>query len=185
MNKVEVPLTIAHRLLAGAPLLLLAAQRGELTELTTLPWAAPLSTVPPQLGFSFYPSHFIVPVLEVVEEFTLNVVCEDILKQALECAKAPGEEFDKLRLTALRLVDAASVESPLVEQCVAHLECGLTNRRQVGDHLHYEAQVLAACADDDVFGEHWLHVEHERRPLTHLGKGVYGWLQPLEDETES
>lgn len=179
--KQEVPLNIAHRLLAGGPMVLLTLTAGELVEVTTVPWVVPLSLDPLLVGVMIYPRHFVHDLIQKSEEFALNVICEDILKQARYCGTVSGEEVDKWKQTGLTPVDARVVEAPLIEECIGHLECGLVDRRSHGDHTLFVGQVLAASAEDDLFDVAWKVAERERRPVFHLGKNFYAvWEERQE-----
>jgi flavin reductase (DIM6/NTAB) family NADH-FMN oxidoreductase RutF len=183
--KQEVPLSVAHRLLAGSPVVLLTVNAGELSEVTTVPWTVPLSLDPLQVGVLVYPRHFAHELIDDAEEFALNVICFDILKQARFCGTVSGREVDKWKQTGLTPAEAREVEAPLIEECIAHLECGLVDRRTHGDHTLFVGQVLAASAEDDLFDVAWKVTERERRPVFHLGKNHYAvWEERLEQAEE-
>lgn len=183
--KKEVPLNVAHRLLAGGPVVLLTLTSGELVEVTTVPWVVPLSTDPPQVGVIVYPRHFVHDLIDEEEEFALNIICLDILKQARYCGQVSGREVDKFQQTGLTPAEAREIKAPLIEECVGHLECGLVDRRTQGDHTLFVGQVLAASAEDELFDVAWKVAERERRPVFHLGKSFYAaWEDRFEPPSE-
>lgn len=179
--KQEVPLNIAHRLIAGGPVVLATVKSGELVDVTTVAWTVPLSLNPLLVGVAVFPYHFAHALIDEAEEFALNVICEDILKQARYCGTVSGREVDKFKQTGLTPIDAKEIEAPLIEECIGHLECGLVDRRTFGDHTLFVGQVLAASAESDLFDIAWQIKERERRPVVHLGKTYYAlWEERFE-----
>lgn len=171
--KEEVPLNVAHRLLAGGPLVLLTFSLGQLMEIVPVPWCFPLSLNPPLLGVCAFPYHFSHELLNQSEAFAVNVVPRDWLKQARFCGTVPGRDLDKWRQTGFTPADAKEVDAPLVEECVGHLECGITGQHRIGDHTLFVAQVLAASAEKELFDTAWQVKERDLRPAIHLGKDLY------------
>ncbi len=179
--KQEVPLNVAHRLLAGGPVVLLTAAVGDLVDITTVAWTCPLSLNPPLVGVSIFPYHFAHELMEQVEEFALNVICADILKQARYCGTVSGREVDKFKQTGLTPIEAKEIDAPLIEECIGHLECGLVGRHTFGDHTLFVGQVLAASAEGELFDAAWQVKERELRPVVHLGKNYYAlWQERFE-----
>jgi len=184
--KQDVPLNIAHRLLAGGPVVLVTVTAGELVEVTTVAWTAPLSLNPLLVGVGVFPYHFAHDLIDDAEEFVINVVPEDILKQARYCGSVSGREVDKLKQTGLTPATAQEVRAPLLEECIGHLECGLVDRHKFGDHTLFVGQVLAASAESDLFDVAWKVTERELRPAVHLGKNYYTvWEERFEPPPES
>lgn len=175
--KQDVPLNVAHRLIAGGPLVLVTVAARGTVDVTTVAWTVPLSLDPLQVGVCVFPYHFAHELIDEAEEFAINVIREDILKQAVFCGTVSGREVDKFKQTGLTPVDAKEVEAPLIEECIGHLECGLVNRHTIGDHTLFVGQVLAASADSELFDLAWQVKEKDRRPVIHLGKHYYAWWE--------
>lgn len=181
MAKAEVPLNIAHRLLAGNPLVLLSVSLGELVDITTVPWCSPLSLTPPQVGVSVFTYHFAHDLLTRVEEFAINVVPRDWLRQARFCGTVSGREVDKFKQTGFTMEEAKEVAAPLVAEGIGHLECGVVGQHSLGDHTLFVAQVLAASAEKDLFDTAWQVKERDLRPVMHLGKDYFAvWEDRFE-----
>lgn len=183
--KQEVPLNIAHRLIAGNPVVLVTVVGNDGPDVSTVPWTVPLSLDPPQVGIAVFPYHFLHDQINQAEECAINVICEDILKQAVYCGTVPGREVDKFKQTGLTPEEPKEIEAPLIKECIGHLECGLVNRFTIGDHTLFVGQVIAASAESDLFDFAWKVTERELRPVVHLGKNNYGlWESRFELETK-
>jgi flavin reductase (DIM6/NTAB) family NADH-FMN oxidoreductase RutF len=181
LAKEDVPLNIAHRLLAGNPLVLLTFSLGELVDISTVPWCSPLSLTPPQVGVSVFAYHFTHDLLSRVETFAINVVPRDWLRQARFCGTVSGREVDKFKQTGFTPDEAREVEAPLIVECIGHLECGVVGQHTLGDHTLFVAQVLAASAEKDLFDSAWQIKERDLRPVVHLGKDYFGvWEDRFE-----
>jgi len=89
-----------------------------------------------------------------------------------------GAEVDKLDLTKLPTFKALRVEAPLIEGCVAWIECGVEDALRTGDHMLFVGLVLAASADAEAFDETWLLEDDDEKPLHYLGVNFYGLLGP-------
>jgi flavin reductase (DIM6/NTAB) family NADH-FMN oxidoreductase RutF len=86
--------------------------------------------------------------------------------------------------TGLHPTSARQVEAPWIEECLAHLECGVVDVVPVGDHELFVAQVLVAWADDEAFVEGWLPEQERGRLLHHLGGPRYGVLSTVVDASK-
>lgn len=179
--KQPVPLGRVHRLLAPGPVLLVTATLRGRADVTTAAWTLPLSGEPPLVGVAFSPRTLIHDFIRRSEEFTLNVPHADLLGPVQYCGTVSGTDADKWAATGLHATTARQVEAPWVEECVAHLECGLVDRITVGDHDLFVGQVLSAWADDAVFVERWLPEVAAARLLHHLGGTRYGVLTQVLD----
>jgi flavin reductase (DIM6/NTAB) family NADH-FMN oxidoreductase RutF len=83
---------------------------------------------------------------------------------------------DKLDVTKLPTISARKIDAPLLEGCVAYIECGVEDAIRLGDHTLFVGRVAAVSADDEAFNETWLLTEPEARPLHYLGGNSYATL---------
>ncbi|MDA8219566.1 MAG: flavin reductase family protein [Dehalococcoidales bacterium] len=179
--KQEVPVNVAHRLIAGCPVVLITVEGSEGIDITTVPWVVPVSMNPLQVGVVLFPHHFAHDLINDAEQFAINVIPEDILKQARFCGTVSGREVDKFKRAGLTPADANEITAPLIEEAIGHLECGLVDRHTFGDHTFFVGQVLAASAESDLFDVAWQVKERELRPVFHLGKDYYAvWEERFE-----
>lgn len=182
MAKVEVPLERAHRILSPGPVVLVTASRKGRSDITPIGWASPVSTRPPLVAIAVFEANFIHELIKASGEFVLNVPSVDLVKQVQYCGSVSGRDVDKFQATGLHQAEPRAVEAPLVEECLAHLECALVDVMTPGDHGIFVGEVVAAKAEEEAFKDFWLlREEKELKPLHHIGGTRYGILGELID----
>jgi flavin reductase (DIM6/NTAB) family NADH-FMN oxidoreductase RutF len=139
----------------------------------TAAWQTPISKDPPLVGVSIAPKRYTHELIEASGDFVLNVPTAAILEQTHGCGKISGREEDKFEKFELSAVPARKVASPLIGECIAHLECRLYERLTIGDHTLFVGEIVAASVEEELFDE-FLQVEKEgAKTLQHLGSNVY------------
>jgi flavin reductase (DIM6/NTAB) family NADH-FMN oxidoreductase RutF len=138
----------------------------------TVAWQTPLSVRPPLLGVSIATTHLSHELIEASGEFAVNVPGVELLSQVHLCGSITGRKQDKFQKTGLTPVPAQKIKAPLIEECLAHLECQVVARYPVGDHTLFVGQVVAATVREGLFSGYW-----EDRPqaitIHHLGGNRY------------
>jgi flavin reductase (DIM6/NTAB) family NADH-FMN oxidoreductase RutF len=171
--KKPIPTQWIHRILGPGPVVLVtAAFRGH-ADVTTLAWTMPLSGDPPLVAIAVEPVRHLHELIARSDEFTINVPHAGLLRQVQHCGMVSGDDHDKFAETGLHAVSARQVEAPWIDECVAHLECGVLARSEQGDHTLFVAEVLAAWADEEAFQEQWLLEQEVGQLLHHLGGRLY------------
>lgn len=182
--KQQVAASRIHRLLAPGPVVLVTATLRGRSDLTAAAWVTPLSGDPPLVGVALSERTFIHELIRRSEEFTLNVPPAHLAREVHYCGTVSGADADKWQATALHATSARQVGAPWVEECLAHLECGVVELVPVGDHTLFVGQVLTAWAEDWAFSDGWLLDKEEARLLHHLGGPRYGVLSAVVDATK-
>ena len=177
-----VPLNKAYRLLNHGPTVLVSAAHDGQRNIMAAAWAMPLDFEPPKIAVVLDKSTWTRHLLEASGTFVLNVPCAaqaDIVQtvgstSGLEISRAPGQ--DKFQAYALQTFSGEQVAAPMLEGCVAWLECRLLP--EPGNHQQYDlflAEVIAAQADDRVFSDGRWHFEGQDalRTLHHVAGGHF------------
>jgi flavin reductase (DIM6/NTAB) family NADH-FMN oxidoreductase RutF len=167
----EVPLGLAHRLLAPRPVCLLTTRYKGQVNAMTLAWTCPISREPPLLALAIHPARYTHDLLTRSEECVLNIPARPQAELALKLGGLSGADEDKVKACSLALAAGQRVQTPRIEGCLAYLECGLVECSAPGDHTLFIVQVVGAWAEEEAFGEVWLLPEgvEELAPLVHLG----------------
>jgi flavin reductase (DIM6/NTAB) family NADH-FMN oxidoreductase RutF len=176
--KVEIPLTKAHRLLAGRPTCLLTTQYRGRVNVMTIAWVCPISLEPPLVMMAIHPSRYTHDLLTRSEEAVLNIPGRPLAEQVMQCGTESGGNVDKIEVTGLTLDAGRRVEVPWVAECLAHIECAVVEVFVPGDHTLFIAQIVGAWAEEEAFNEIWLQPEdnEELLPLYHLGGTMFGLM---------
>ncbi|MFW6075397.1 MAG: flavin reductase family protein [Chloroflexota bacterium] len=164
------------RLLQPGPLALVTTLYRSVPNAMTAAWIMPLSMDPARVGVAIRPDRLTHEFVTRSEFFTLNVPNLDLLSAVHRCGVESGRDGDKFERAGLQPADGDVTDVPLIEQCVAHIECGLGGRFEFGDHDLFIGEVLGVQALDEAFDEVWKVDVDAGKIIHHLGGSSYAGL---------
>ncbi|MEH3085958.1 MAG: flavin reductase family protein [Xylophilus ampelinus] len=176
--RIPVPLPLAYRLLNHGPTVLVSARHAGRSNAMAAAWAMPLDFEPPKFAVVLDKSTFTRGLVEAAGSFALNVPCRAQAGLVVRLGTDSGNSLpDKLSALDAPTFPATKIEAPLLEGCIAWLECRLLpepHHQQRYDLFLGEA--VAAWADDRVFsGGRW-HFDaapDALRTLHHVAGGQF------------
>ncbi|WP_035604795.1 flavin reductase family protein [Hylemonella gracilis] len=162
--RAAVELAKSYRLLNHGPTVLVSAAHGGQRNIMAAAWNMALDFAPPKVSLVLDKSTYTRELVEASGHFCLNVPCRAQAGAVLALGQLSGRELrgnadggDKFTRFGLDTVAASSCEAPLLEGCVAWLECRLIpepRNQQLYDL--FIGEVVAAWADTRVFADgHW------------------------------
>jgi len=165
MKKPDVQISKAYRLVYPQLVTLVSCMDPESgrPNIITVAWVTPLSINSPMVGISIAPKRHSHDLISKSKEFVVNMPTLEILEKVVGCGRASGRSVDKFSKFGLTPTPARVVKTPIVEECVAHLECRLVNRVTVGDHTLFIGEVVAAYADEKAFDGQLIDIAHVRQ----------------------
>jgi flavin reductase (DIM6/NTAB) family NADH-FMN oxidoreductase RutF len=166
----------ARRLLAGAPVVLVTTRWHGVANVMPAAWNMPLSHDPPLVGIAVHPSRHTYDMLRFSEEFALNVPGRRLMNHVQYLGMVSGRDVQKIELAKLPTFKAQRVGAPLLEGCLAYIECSVLEVLPLGDHHLFVGKVLAAQAEGEAFEEGWLLEDDDYKPLHYLGGELYAIL---------
>ncbi len=140
----------------------------------TLAWSMPISMKPAVVGISVAPSRYSHGLIAETREFAINIPTRDIVKQTLYCGRVSGRNVDKFKQSKLTPIPARKIKPPLIKECIAHLECRVTQQLTIGDHTLFIGEVVAASADKGIFNESFDMEKAD--PIYHAGGDAFMFL---------
>lgn len=170
----SVDLKKAYRLLNHGPVTLVSSAYGESKNVMAASWAMPLDFDPPKVAVVIDKATWTRELVESSGEFALNIPARQIASAVLAVGNASGREGDKFSACGLRTFTAQKIAAPLIEGCVAWLECRVlpeSNNQQI--HDLFLAEVIAAYADPRVFDGHWHFADDALRTLHYVAGGAF------------
>jgi len=172
MSERDVPLDEFSRLLhpLNATLVTCQGKDGKANALA-IAWIVPVSVNPPMLVFAVRKERHSYKLIEQTREFVVNIAGFDMARQVLYCGRKSGKEVNKFKETGLTAGKAKKVSVPIINECVAHLECRVEDIIPTGDHVLIVGRVLAAHARSEAFKG--LYDLKRFKPLLHLGDDVF------------
>ncbi len=177
-EKVDVSLSSAYRLLHPMHTVLVSCvgKTGK-PNIITLAWSMPTSMSPPLVAVSIGLRKHSHALIEESGEFVVNIPTIDILKETLFCGRVSGKAHDKFKEAGLTPFPARKVKSPIIKECVAHLECKLHDKFVTGDHTVFVGEVVEAYANKEALAGDKYNLE-KAKMVFHLGGDEFATLQP-------
>ena len=174
-RKFKVNLSTAYKLLHLMHTVLVSCvgKRGR-PNIITLAWAMPTSINPPLVAVSIAPRRHSYLLIEKTKEFVVNIPTMDILNETLFCGRKSGKYYDKFKETGLTASRSRKVKTPIIKECVAHLECKLHSQLTTGDHTIFVGEIIEAYADKEAFTDKY-NLKNARM-IFHLGGNEFATL---------
>jgi len=137
----------------------------------TVAWIIPTSIKPPLLAVSIGKTRYSHKLLAEKEEFIANIPTKELLNEVAYCGSTSGRDVNKFEKARLTLKPAKKVKPPIIEECVAHIECKVVDRLPTGDHTIFIGEVLTAYAEEELFTDMWQVAR--AKLLQHVGGDTY------------
>lgn len=173
--RVPVELSQASRLLNHGPTVLVASAHEGRRDVMAAAWNMPLDFSPPKVAVVIDKSTYTRALIEASGEFVLAVPCAAQVDLLSGVGHHSGRDMDKFAHYGITTAPASRVQAPLVEGCLAWLECRIypePHNQQTYDL--FLAEVIAAWAEDWAFKDgHWQDLAPGQRTLHHLGGGNF------------
>ena len=172
--KEKTTVTSFHRLLHpyNTALITCCDAEGQ-PNIITIAWLIPVSVNPPLVAMSIGPARYSYGLIQALGEFVINVAPYEIAQQVLFCGRHSGREVDKFAETKLTPGEAQQVQPPIIEECIAHIECRVMQDIQAGDHNIVVAEVLAAYTYPGVLENNSIYNLDQVHLLLHLGSNNF------------
>lgn len=170
-----VDLSRAYVLLNHGPTVLVSSAHGAHRNVMAAAWNMPLDFSPPKVAVVIDKSTYTRELVEASGEFVLNVPCVAIAAQTTLVGNRSGRDGDKFAASGLQASAASRVSAPLVEGCIAWLECKVLPEPDMARKYDlFLGEVVAAWADARVFsGNRWHFDDPSLRTLHHVAGGHY------------
>jgi len=108
-----------------------------------LGWKMNTSSHPPMMAISVAPARFTHHLIANSGEFVVAWPGEELARATMLCGTRSGRDIDKFTEAGLTPVAGKHVRVPLVDECIANLECRLVGQMTTGDHTIFAGEVLA------------------------------------------
>lgn len=175
MRAAVEPLKRAWKLLNHGPTTLVSAAHGGKRNVMAAAWVMPIDFEPPKVAAVIAGDTYTRELIEASGEFVLNVPPRSMADVTYAVGSETGRDVDKFTKHGLAVAPAAKVLAPLVEGCVAWLECRVLPHPDLArDYDLFLAEVVAAWADDQAFRDgEWRFARDDLRTLHHVTKGAF------------
>lgn len=123
------------------------------SNIITVAWAGTVCTNPPMVSISVRPSRYSYQILEETGEFVINLTNESLVKACDYCGVVSGREVDKFAKTGLTPIPMEHVHAMGIEESPVNMECKITEKRELGSHTMFIAEVVGVTVDDQYMDE--------------------------------
>ncbi|RJS77642.1 flavin reductase family protein [Methanophagales archaeon] len=108
----------------------------------------PVSREPPLIACAIGRGAYSCTLIESTKEFIVNVPPKELKPKIYYCGFHSGYQVDKFKETGLAPQPARKVKAPIIDDCVAHMECKVRQEVETGDKNLFIGEVIEAYADE-------------------------------------
>ena len=127
----------------------------------TVAWAGTVCTNPPMVSISVRPERFSYDMLEETKEFVINLTTEALVKACDYCGVTSGRDVDKFEKMNLTKLPMEHVKAPGIAESPVNIECKVVDKRPLGSHTMFLAEVVGVTVDDAYMDEnHKFHINN-------------------------
>ena len=123
------------------------------SNIITVAWAGTVCTNPPMVSISVRPSRYSYQILEETGEFVINLTNESLVKACDYCGVVSGRDVDKFAKTGLTPIPMEHVHAMGIDESPVNMECKITEKRELGSHTMFIAEVVGVTVDDQNMDE--------------------------------
>lgn len=175
--RVPVPLNRAWRLLNHGPVTMISSAAGERRNVMAAAWVMALDFDPSKLAAVIAQDAWTRELVDASGECVVQVPTAAQADLVWTVGSVSGREVDKFAAYGIATAPASVVAAPLVEGCVAWLECKVVPEPGIAERYDlFVLETVAAWADDEVWdGREWRWgaPDDPRRSLHHLTRGLF------------
>ena len=181
MRRLYDPLD-ARRILNPGPVAIVTTAWRGMFNAAPIAWTTPLSIDPPLVGCVIHPHRHTADMIRFSDAFAINIPGPRLLKQTAFLGTQSGLNNNKLESAGLETFAPLMIDAPLIEGCLAWIECTLQDVIRTGDHTLFVGEPVKVQAEDEAYAERWLLPSRELSPLSYLGGTRYA---VIGDEQEA
>ncbi len=159
----ELPLSQAYRFLEPGPVVLVTTAQEGRANIMTMSWHMVMDFTP-LIACIIGPWDYSFTALRATKECVIAIPTVDLAAQVVDIGNCSGAEIDKFKALGLTPLPAAKVGPPLVAECLANLECRVSDTGMVDRYSLFILEVVKAWTDAE---------RQERRTIHHNGDGTF------------
>jgi flavin reductase (DIM6/NTAB) family NADH-FMN oxidoreductase RutF len=161
MPFIELPLEKAFLLIEPGPVILVTTKDKGKINVMTISWHM-LTDFTPQIALTTGPWNYSFEALRKTMECVIAIPTIDMAEKVVRIGACSGTSIDKFRKFSLTALPASDVGAPLVSECLACIECRVTDYLE--PHGIFILQGVRAWIDPD---------RQERRTFHAIGDGTF------------
>ena len=117
-------------------------------DVATVAWAGTVCTNPPMVSISLRPSPLSYQNIVETGVFVIKLTTEALVEAVDFCGVRSGRDVDKFEKCGLVREEAEEISCSMLSASPVNIECRVTEKRDLGSHTMFIAQVLSVHVDD-------------------------------------
>jgi flavin reductase (DIM6/NTAB) family NADH-FMN oxidoreductase RutF len=172
--RVQIDLKDSYRLLSHGPTTLVTVTSNGQRNVMAAAWVMPIDFDPARIALVLGDSHTRRLILEA-QTFAISIPSTKLLDVVYRVGTSSGEYVDKFALNCLRTTIGLIVHAPLIQDCVAWLECRLCPEQKLAEDIDlFIADVVVAWVDDNFYTEGYYDFGCSKHgTIHHIGQGRF------------
>jgi flavin reductase (DIM6/NTAB) family NADH-FMN oxidoreductase RutF len=128
------------------PVTLIGAYHEGKHNVMTASWVSQVSFRPPLVMVSIAPERHTYGLIQKSGEFVVSILTADQAEVAQFCGSRSGRDVDKISALGLKTRSGQAVKVPVLEDCLANIECRVVATHPAGDHVLFVGEVVGGSA---------------------------------------
>jgi flavin reductase (DIM6/NTAB) family NADH-FMN oxidoreductase RutF len=160
----KMPASKAYRLLESGPVVMVSTRAADGREnLMTLGFHMMMQHEPALVGAVIGPWDHSYEALQQTGECVLAIPTVDLAKTVIDIGNCSGAEIDKFNRFGLTALPASDVRAPLVEECLANIECKVADTSLLDRYNLFIMEVKRIWINHDRKEQRLIHHEGDGR----------------------
>jgi len=158
------PIKKTHELIEPGPIVLVTTFHHGKPNIMTMGFHMMIQHEPPLIGAVIGPWDYSYKALKATRECVIAIPGADLAEKVVDIGNSSGEDIDKFKTFRLTQRPAQKIAAPLIEQCIANIECKVIDTRMVKHYNLFMLQAVKAWVNDK---------RKEQRTMHHQGNGTF------------
>ena len=159
----NLPLSKAFQLIEPGPVVLVTTAYKNKANVMTMSWHMVVEFTP-LIGCVISPGDYSFSALKKTKECVIAIPTVDIIEKVVDIGNCSGQDTDKFKVFKLTLRPAQKVKAPLIDECLANIECRVIDNSLVDKYGLFILEGVKAWVDAD---------RKERRTFHAKGDGTF------------
>ncbi len=149
------------------PCVLVTVGDMEKSNLFTVAWTGTICSTPPMVSISVRKERYSYDFIEKSGEFVINLTTKDLVRATDYCGVKSGRDVDKWKECRLHKIKSTVVNVPSIEESPVSIECRVTEKKELGSHHMFIAEVVAVTVDDKYINEKGSFIFPDAEPIVY------------------
>lgn len=158
------PLRKICRLIEPGPIVLVSTFYRGKPNIMTMGFHMMMQHDPPLMAAVIGPWDYSFKAIKATRECVIAIPGADLAQEVVDIGNCSGEDVDKFTKFKLTSKEADEVKAPLIEECIANIECRVIDTRMVNKYNLFILEAVKAWSNTS---------RKETRTLHHQGNGTF------------